>query len=483
MDTHVDAAMEDHFGMAILLDATLGANHDHPESSSVANMLGVHQCRICKRSYERADHLNRHLKSHENARPFHCPRCPKRFNRADLLSRHLATHDRHASRDPDRPLIKRTDRAAEACLACAASKSKCEDQKPCRRCRTKNIRCETSTSSSSAQARATKGDKTGAASGGRHESISAQANQKNDAEQFNTAYHSSSAALGGSPGIYRTGGTPFSPSRQGLQEHMIARDGNIHNSLIANNEIPSTALYVSAGMDELPFNDMNDMLFLPNVSGFNQDLDFSFWDFNFDGVQLPNTNSPADLMATQHPPPSNSGSASKITRDVSRGYAAFKRSPWLWTPAQKDHQLSDSENLALDEVSITSGLTPSSTSSFPVEKITPNPRLDASLRDRMFALVLKMTMKNSAKSVPTFPPLDILNNILHIFFVRQSYQVDHWIHAPTFSPAKACPHLIMALISAGSTFISVPAVWKMGLALQEVARLAVVELVSDFFAS
>ena len=138
MDTHVDAAMEDHFGMSILLDATLGANHDLPESSPIANASGVHQCRICKRSYERADHLNRHLKSHENARPFHCSRCPKRFNRADLLSRHLATHDRHSSRDPDRPLIKRTDRAAAACLACAASKSKCEDQKPCGRCRTKH---------------------------------------------------------------------------------------------------------------------------------------------------------------------------------------------------------------------------------------------------------------------------------------------------------------------------------------------------------
>jgi hypothetical protein len=482
MDTHVDVAMEDHFGMAILLDATLGTNHDQPESSPVANTSGVHQCRICKRSYERADHLNRHLKSHENARPFHCSRCPKRFNRADLLSRHLATHDRHASRDPDRPLIKRTDRAAEACLACAASKSKCEDQKPCRRCRTKNIPCETSTSSLSAQARASKSDKTGVASGGRHESISAQANQKNDAEQFNAAYHLSSTALSESPGIFRTGGTPFSPSGQGLQEPMIASDGNIHSSLIANNEMPSTALYASAGMDELSFNEMNDMLFLPNVSGFNQDFDFSFWDFNFEGVQLPNTNSPADLVVAQHSTPSNSGTASKVARDVSRDYAAFKRSPWLWTPAQKDHQLSDSENLALDEVSITSGLTPSSTSSFSVEKSTQNPHLDASLRDRMFALVLKITMNNSAKSVPTFPPLDILNHILHIFFVRQSYQVDHWIHAPTFSAAKVCPHLIMALVSAGSTFISVPAVWKMGLALQEVVRLAVAELVSDLFA-
>jgi hypothetical protein len=262
---------------------------------------------------------------------------------------------------------------------------------------------------------------------------------------------------------------------------MIAGGGNIHNNTISNNEMPSTALYGSAGMDELSFNDMNVMLFLPNVSGFNQDLDFSFWDFNFKGVQLPNTNSPADLVVTQHSTPFNSTTASKVTKDISRGYAAFKRSPWLWTPAQKDHQLCDSDNLALDEVSITSGLTPSSTSSFSVEKLTRTPHLDASLRDRMFALVLKMTMNNSTKSVPSFPPLDILNYTLHMFFVRQNYQVDHWIHAPTFSATKVCPHLVAALISAGSNFISTPAIWKMGLALQEVVRLAVAELVSDLF--
>jgi hypothetical protein len=485
MGTHVDAAMEDHFGMAILLDATLGANHDPPESSlipipiPIPNASGVHQCRICKRSYERADHLNRHLKSHENARPFRCSRCPKRFNRADLLGRHLATHDRHSSRDPDRPLIKRTDRAAEACLACAASKSKCEDQKPCRRCRTKQIPCETSTSSSAGQARAANRDKSPVPNGRQRESASTEASQRNDLDQLTSTYHSSSTALGGSPVIYHTGGTPFSPSGQGLQEPMIARGGDIHNGAIANHEGPSTALYGSGGMEGMSFNDMNDTLFLPNVSEFNQDLDFGFWDFNFEGVQLQTTNSPPNMMVTQHSTPSNQVTASKVARDLSRGYAAFKRSPWLWTPAQKDHQLSDSENLALDEVSITSGLTPSSTTFLSIDSLTQSPHLDASLRDGMFALVLKMTMNKSARPVPTFPPLDILNHILHIFFVRQRYQVDHWIHAPTFSAKKSCPHLIIALISAGSTFISVPAIWKMGLALQEVVRLAVGELVSD----
>ncbi|CAN8100318.1 unnamed protein product [Discula destructiva] len=39
-------------------------------------------CHICQRVYERADHLTRHLRAHENARPYQCGRCEKRFNRA-----------------------------------------------------------------------------------------------------------------------------------------------------------------------------------------------------------------------------------------------------------------------------------------------------------------------------------------------------------------------------------------------------------------
>jgi len=467
--------------MAILLDATLGtgSNHELPESSPVVNASGVHQCRICRRSYERADHLNRHLKSHENARPFHCSRCPKRFNRADLLSRHLATHDRHSSRDSDRPLIKRTDRAAAACHACAASKSKCEDQKPCRRCRTKNIPCETGASSMASQTRGAARDKFAFVND--HDNpTSMRGSHANPSHQMNDGNSNSTIAnaLGGSSGGHHTGEAPVSRSGQDFQQNTIAAGQNMPNTTISNNKEPSTAFYGATGGEGLSVDDMNDMLFLPNVSEFNQDLDFSLWDFNFEVVQFPTTSSPAGIVATQNSTTSNLNTTSKVTIDTARGYAAFKRSPWFWIPAQKDHQSNDSDNLALDEGSIRSGLTPSSTASLSVDPSTQNHHLDASSRDRMFALVLKMTVNIASRSVPAFPSLEILNHILHIFFVRQSYQVDHLIHSPTFSAAKARPHLILALISAGSTSISVPAVWKMGLALQEVVRLAVAVLVS-----
>jgi hypothetical protein len=51
-------------------------------SSPGAAANSNHVCYLCKRVYERADHLTRHMRSHENARPYACSRCPKRFNRA-----------------------------------------------------------------------------------------------------------------------------------------------------------------------------------------------------------------------------------------------------------------------------------------------------------------------------------------------------------------------------------------------------------------
>jgi uncharacterized Zn-finger protein len=98
--------------------STSAADHRQPlvkrarRSPPPSSTAPTHVCQLCKRVYERADHLTRHLRSHENARQYQCSRCPKRFNRADLLTRHEATHDRES--DSGRSMIRRTDRTVEA---------------------------------------------------------------------------------------------------------------------------------------------------------------------------------------------------------------------------------------------------------------------------------------------------------------------------------------------------------------------------------
>ena len=62
---------------------------EHLESSEArgadqnpSEVVARHKCFLCSRTYERQDHLSRHLKSHENERSHRCPDCGKGFNRA-----------------------------------------------------------------------------------------------------------------------------------------------------------------------------------------------------------------------------------------------------------------------------------------------------------------------------------------------------------------------------------------------------------------
>ncbi|KAH6995425.1 hypothetical protein EDB80DRAFT_729080 [Ilyonectria destructans] len=47
-----------------------------------------HVCKFCQRRFLRAEHLQRHVTSHENRKPFACQDCGARYGRADVLQRH-----------------------------------------------------------------------------------------------------------------------------------------------------------------------------------------------------------------------------------------------------------------------------------------------------------------------------------------------------------------------------------------------------------
>lgn len=95
-----------------------------------SHKLTLYQCRICHHSYQRADRLSRHLKSHENARRYICHICQKGFNRVDHLSRHVLTHKRKKATTGSESLtnIHKAKRTSQACFACASAKARCEEQ-------------------------------------------------------------------------------------------------------------------------------------------------------------------------------------------------------------------------------------------------------------------------------------------------------------------------------------------------------------------
>ncbi|KAI0021396.1 hypothetical protein F4780DRAFT_770267 [Xylariomycetidae sp. FL0641] len=361
-----------------------------------------HVCHICKRVYERYRLERRHT-------PYQCSRCPKRFNRADLLTRHETTHDRDDG-GKGRPIIRRSDRAAEACLNCAASKAKCDDQKPCGRCRSKNIPCHTST-------------------------------------KRNATYRTSidDDTTSGDHSLVRK--MSFVSNEPLAESHPVVDAPFLGDSLVQP----------PAMMDALP----NEMVYFSPTHNFFQDVDFTSWDLNFDGFTIPQleVNGPSPQSST-----TSTTKAARVARDPSRGHSAFKRSPWLWEPKSKDYVARDKEGLALNEDKIVqSPAYEKILASFPQRL-----KMEPTIRDRLFALVLAQN-KDPLK-VPSFPSLDLLNYLLQIHFVQDEYQADSWIHAASFNPSRALPELLAAVVASGATFIAVPSIWQFGLALQEVVR-------------
>ncbi|TGO62073.1 hypothetical protein BCON_0022g00100 [Botryotinia convoluta] len=398
------------------------------------------------------------MRSHENSRPFRCQKCPKTFNRVDLLNRHVATHERNLGQN--RPEIRRTERAGKAYIACATAKAKCEEQKPCLRCRTKDLVCEISQQS----------HKKRCVSGiARHrkEPRDSIAEQESLPQDSVTQRSSISDPILHSIDVTEDYTTTDSFLDYSVENTEAILQSSFPLSTLNSNKESSDFNFIQ---DQLPFDSLaSEMLFFPPTIFNNQISDFSFEDFNFQEENfefIPLTSK--RLIADESTVSGPSRKVNDSRRDVARGHAAFARSPWLWTPAPTDHNLRDRDNLAVDEENISLNLSPNSAR--PHEHLS----ITSSLRDKMFHLV--STANKYASGIPSFPSLDLLNCIIEAFFCQQINQDDNWIHTPTIYLKDVQPELLIAIVAIGSTAISLPAVWRMGLALQDVVRLNVSEL-------
>jgi hypothetical protein len=475
--------------------------------SKISTPSPSHPCRLCGRIYERADHLNRHLKSHENARPHKCTRCPKSFNRVDLLNRHQAGHDRQGS---DSISIERGDRVAAACSACVSAKAKCQDQKPCTRCQRRGIACElpagsnnsisvgqlllgiaTDTATSANQDSHAKDNHAGENLLGEAQFIENQGREvslENGHERGHRQVSIEQAPID-EPAQYATDTCVNQIDRASRGIHAPQHDfidssraESSNESTIYNNQpLPSsltTAYLEHPVFSYLPTNSQNalDMHVVPLDSYLSQDLDFGMWDIDLDSVEL---SFPGfDDMNVQEVNPTTSVNGSESRRvDVSKRYAAFERSPWLWTPTQSDQTLNDQHHLNLDEDNIPAVLTPASPP-VPKSDLLASCCIGHRQRDQMLSLLL--TMRKAPKPTPRFPSLNLLNSIIQVYFVQENFRFDSLVHTGTFTPSKTLPQLLISMVSAGSTLISVPAIWKMGLALAEVVRHTVADYVCSF---
>lgn len=102
-------------------------------------------CTYCGHSFTRDEHLERHILTHTNVKPFKCFTCHMSFARRDLLQRHYTVHGRDQNQQEipaaNGMIPKSAGRTPIACSNCAKTKTKCDKKFPCSRCAGRNLRC------------------------------------------------------------------------------------------------------------------------------------------------------------------------------------------------------------------------------------------------------------------------------------------------------------------------------------------------------
>ncbi|CEJ54998.1 hypothetical protein PMG11_01282 [Penicillium brasilianum] len=431
-----------------------------------------HHCPHCDKAYERPDHLTRHLDSHRNERVYQCPTCQRGFNRRDVLQRHQAVHDKDEAEG--KSSTRRTkERALEACEACATAKLSCDNERPCKRCSSKQIQCVPRSK------------------GGRRSS--------ERRLSYPVSLPPYSPHVGGPPPDLSTlTATPESgPSEFSVPPPSDSLPGNAHeiyDSNVASADemalatfIPHRNVQVYSPLNGFPAFFEQVMLpglgagdavhgtQQPRVFDFNQDIDFTFTDTDIFGTDfLPDLDKVLDVPMTftgfedpQQSPPDEQESAS-------RRAAAFGRSLWLWVPEKNQHGFSEERRIPLRD----SDSIPSSHQNR-LDAIKIPGKLSAQDRDDILKLVLRTG--GSRLSVTTFPSADYLDTLIKIGIGKRT-ETDAWIHPYTFYDSvyqQLRPELLTALVAGGCVCCGMPSINKTGIILQEITREGLARLVED----
>lgn len=288
--------------------------------------------------------------------------------------------------------------------------------------------------------------------------------------------------------------TPASSSVTFSQDPRISQPGTMHGSPL---EVSSTSLVDNAllGMDESSLAEfLRDVMmpvspnslaaqhstdFLPqqysnsgrDVFNFGMDYSLDMNDVDFGWIhsqnslrQQPVWNPPQEIeqpVVRGHPTP-----------DITAGAEAFQKSVWRWKPNQKEHTNAEQINLSIpkDMQYLEARLPPD----------VFNQRIEQSSRDQILAMLLgTCEPENITRVVTSFPSADLLDSLMHLFFRSELQSTDAFVHLPSFRPQYQLPELNAIVVAAGAILSNVPTIRRLGFAIQESVRTALVKIVSS----
>jgi hypothetical protein len=413
----------------------------------------------------------------------------------DLLKRHVTNHNSDSAAKRQKREIARDTRVVQACEACSQSHLRCEDEKPCSRCRKKSIPCKVP------------------------ETFNADGNEVNELDAVHAAQdlldlsngfdyaspmpeNSQTMTPQLSEGDKTNFLQPAIPIAQMTPSSVSHATGHQRSMSISNDakQAPGTLamdqLYTNTDNTSLSFldNTMSSFDDTPNIDPFlpdyfrnmppfesflsghatprglmdlNFDMDVGLTDLDLGlldqyNFQVPFTaGTPSTDAQGLEQRPLESDSAPVRAE-------AFKQSIWRYMPRRdKDHGAMEQTNLAFPD----SDKDGNRRAHLPQRRAL-NERLGRVSRDKLMALVLGTCSPENVKRIASaFPSVELLDGLIQFFLTSPALDVQSWFHLPTLSLAKLSPELLACIISAGAASTPDVPLRKLGFALHEAARM------------
>ncbi|KAL9623820.1 MAG: hypothetical protein Q9160_001811 [Pyrenula sp. 1 TL-2023] len=455
---------------------------------------GAFQCGFCKKSYTRPDHLIRHVRSHTQEKPYVCPVCQKGFARPDLVKRHAAAHN-DQNQGPDHSNKKKrlvqtpsASRVTQACKACASSKLKCTEEKPCKRCQQKGWNCEYSYTDGNHSP-----GTSGAADDQNQTPVVTATTQPFDHSGTQLDFHQNDNVIGSGQLVHTVPHTVPTTDGSYRSTHVPTPETFNQHAIDPNLTIPPNDGILE--FDGVYYPDFLRELMMPNsnaysnqesyVQGYPKYMSPSLTTHGFMGYDTGSSSTESynngDYSTFDHPAAydyqfnansdtSNDGMNSEHSTPASQaalGAEAFKKSSLgEWVPTAQDHCYSEEVNLSLpDQAERTIEIRQSSE-----QRITKS-SLALSNRDKMLSLILGVCKPDNVnRVVSSFPSAGLFDSLMQMYLRHHIQQVDTWFHFPTLDPNNAPPELITAVAGAGAVRTDLVSVQKLGYALQESLR-------------
>jgi hypothetical protein len=157
-----------------------------------------------------------------------------------------------------------------------------------------------------------------------------------------------------------------------------------------------------------------------------------------------------------------------VRRAAHAGEQAFRESIWLWDPSMGDSSVSEQIHLALPR--------DHSDAQYHIREVDAGLRISTMTRDRLLSMILSTCeLRVQRQVVRCFPSTEFLSCLLADCQSRHALQISPWIHFPTLDLDNESEEFLAALICAGAADSRLSAVRKLGFALQEATRLAIMK--------